>query len=149
MFITQQDYAPPGLAEARKVQAEIKRLGVQDVELFWDAEFQVWCMVQVRKANTGIVTMDNLDGSKAEPYLLYYLNDDKTGKYRAPDQRDVNNVIAIVRESQHWFEKGGDAFNKELDERDEKRREKKQARQLERAQPHLKALKKAIREELG
>jgi len=147
MFI-QQDQTVPGLADARSVQAEIKRLGIQDVELFWDGEIGVWCVVQVRRTNTGIVTMDDLSGSKAEPYLLFYCKNE-IGGYRPPNSSDVQSVVAIVRESHHWWQKGGDAFADEAEARDAKRRHEKEAKQQERVKPHLKALKRAIREELG
>lgn len=144
----QTDNTVPGLSEARAVQAEIKRLGIQDVELFFDAPIAMWCVVQVRKTNTGIVTMDNLSGSETEPYLLFYCKNE-TGAYRAPGARDVQNVVAIVRESTHWFEKGAEALADEADSRDEEKKLKKESLIKERFQPHLKALKKAVRTELG
>lgn len=148
MFLA-QDFKPPGLEEARKVQAEIRRLGVQDVELHWDNEFKVWCVVQVRKRTNTFVTTDQVRGSDVEPFLLWYCQSDNDGTYRAPNQNDVNNVIATVRSSHHWFNKGADALSREVEGRDEKRDQKKEARLKERLQPHLKSLKRAIREELG
>jgi len=45
MLLT-KDGTVPGLQEAKAVQAEIKRLGVKDVELFWDAELKMWSVCQ-------------------------------------------------------------------------------------------------------
>lgn len=148
MFL-QQDFKPPGLEEARKVQAEIRRLGVQDIELKWDAEFGVWCVVQIERSTGILVTMGSLSQGGEKLNLLWYCQNKEDGGYRPPNQDDVNNVIAVVRESHHWWEKGGDAYADEADRRDMEKRQKKEARHRERVQPHVKALQKAIREELG
>lgn len=147
MFI-QKDTTVPGLREAREVQSTIKRLGIQDVELFFDAEIGVWCVVQVRKENTGIVTMDNLSGAKADPWLLWYCTNND-GKYRPPNEKDINDVVATVRRAEKWFTQGGDALVDKLEDQEQDKRMKKEQKLRERLAPHVKDLKRAIREELG
>lgn len=138
----------PGLQEARMVQSTIKRLGIQDVELFWDAQLHMWGVYQVRKVNTGIVTLDNPDATRIEPLLMWWVKDNQ-GRYRAPGEQDINDVVATVHRAEYWFDKGGDALADALDEQDKKRREETDKKHSERIKPHVKALKKAIRKELG
>ena len=147
MLIT-RDTTVPGLHEAKAVQNEIKRLGIPDVELFFDPEIMMWGVCQVRQQNSGIVTMDNLDGTKVDKYLMWWIKDNE-GKYRVPSQEDVHNVVATVRRAERWFQKGGDKLADELEEKEHEKTARKKEVLKERLAPHLKSLKKAIREELG
>lgn len=147
-MIVNRDTQVPGLKEARAVQAEIKRLGVRDVELFFDGSIGIWAVCQVRQQNTGILTMDNLTGTKVEQMIMWYCTNNE-GKFRPPNKDDVNNVIATVRRAQEVFKRGGDWLADKLDQQDEEKRKKKEELHRERMQPHVKRLKRAIREELG
>src|ERR1019366_2929560 len=107
------------------------------------------CVVQIRKANSGILTMQNLANSGAEPYLLFYCKND-VGAYRPPNKNDVSDVVRTVRRAEQWFKPGGgDKLADELDAQDTARTATKEAMIKERWAPHMRPLKKAIREELG
>jgi len=148
MLLT-KDGTVPGLQEAKAVQAEIKRLGVKDVELFWDAELKMWSVCQVRKQNSGIIHLDQTKGTPVDKYLMFWCKSPES-TYRPPNKQDVQDVIVTVRKAQEWFKKGGaDRLEAELTKQDDKKRAAKEERIKARLQPHLKELKKAIREELG
>jgi hypothetical protein len=147
MLVT-KDTQVPGLREAQAVQAEIDRLGVRDVKLFFDGEIGIWAVCQVTGNTSGFVTLDNPDGSRTNKSLMFYCKND-IGAYRPPNQNDVNDVIAVVRRAQETFKRGGDWFADKLDKQDEERRKKKEEQHKERVRPHMKRLKRAIREELG
>ena len=138
----------PGIEQARAVQSAIKRIGIQDVELFYDPQIKMWAVVQVRKTTGGIITMDNLSGTKVEPMIMWWCKNDK-GTFRLPNEKDVADVVATVHRAQHWFDKGGDALADALDKQDQAKREAKDKRLKERLSPHIKPLKKAVRKELG
>lgn len=143
-----RDLTVPGLKEARLVQEEIKRLGIKDVELFFDPELGVWGVCQVRQQDSNILVMNDLHKSKVEKYLMWWCTNNE-GKYRHPSAKDVHDVVATVRRAQEWFKKGGDKLADELDAQDQLKREKKEQALKERLAPHVKELKKAIRSEMG
>ena len=136
----------PGLTEARKVQAYINRLGIQDVQMFYDAQLKMWGVYQVKKKAATLIVPDEY--RTVEPMLMWWCKTDK-GTYRAPNENDVNDVIATVHRAQYWFKKGPDELAKHLDAQDAEKRVKKELKLKERIQPHIKTLKKAIRTELG
>jgi len=141
-----KDLSVAGLREAKEVQDEIQRLGIPDVKLFFDGELRIWGVFQVRQQNIKIFMMDSQD-TKIEKYLMWWCTDE--GKYRVPGKKDVNDVVATVRRAQHWFKKGGDKLADELDEQETKKRLAKENNLKERLAPHVKALNKAVREEMG
>lgn len=147
MLIT-KDLTAPDVKKAKAVQDEVKRLGIYDVELFFDPEIRMWAVCQVKRQNSGLVFMDSLEGTKVEKYLMWWIKNDKS-EYRSPSKEDVSNIVATVRRAQEWFKKGGDKLADELDAEDVKKRERKEQKLKERLAPHLKTLKKAIREEMG
>lgn len=148
MLLT-KDGTVPGLREAKAVQTEIKRLGVKDVELFWDAELKMWGVCQVRKQDSGIIRLDQTKGTPVDKYLMFWCKNAESA-YRPPNKQDVQDVIVNVRKAQEWFKKGGaDRLEAELNKQDDKKRAAKEQKIKDRFKPHLKALKKSIREELG
>jgi hypothetical protein len=140
--------AVAGLSQSRMVQATIKRVGVQDVELFYDVGLGIWGVYQVRKINTGIITLDNLEGAKVEQLLMWYCTN-KKGEYRPPDEQDIHNVIATVHRAEHWFKQGGDALADELEAQEDAKKAVKDKKISDKIQSIAKPLKKAIKKELG
>jgi hypothetical protein len=138
--------AVAGLDEARMVQSKINQLGIQDVQLFYDGQLKMWGVYQVKKTASSFIVPKEYQTIK--PMLMWWCKGPDS-KYRAPNDNDINDVIATVHRAQHWFEKGPDALVKALDEQDAERTRKKELKLKERLQPHIKTLKRAIRNELG
>ena len=134
-----------GLSEAARVRDTIKRLGIQEVTLLYDSQVGMWAVCQVKHQDTPLIMPDQLNTLGAS--IMWWCKD-KDSKPRLPSEQDVNDVIATVHRAQHWFDNPG-ALENALDNQDKKKREATDAQIRERVQPHLKALKRAIREELG
>lgn len=142
---TKQQTAPYGLREAARVRDTIRRLGIQDVTLLYDSQIGMWAVCQVRQKDTTFIMPNQLSSMGAN--IMWWCKD-KDSKPRIPSERDVNDIIATVHRAQRWFEKP-DALADALDNQDEINRIKTDLQIKERVKPHLKTLKKAIREELG
>lgn len=136
----------PGIREAQRVESTIKRLGVQDVKLMFDPISSLWGVYQVQRSYDDFILPRNYP--ELQPYLLWWCKGAED-EFRPPTGGDVANVMTVVRRAQHWFRQGGDALADELDKQDVSRRVAKEQRHKERLAPHMKTLKRAIREEMG
>lgn len=132
-----------GLNEARRVEEMIRRLGIQDIKLMYDAPLGMWAVCQVKKQAESIVLFEK--SRELKPYLLWWCKDVHS-KPRLPNEKDVNDVIAVVHRAQHWFDKGGEALADALDDQDKQKTVEKEAKLRDRLQPHAKTLKKALKE---
>ena len=135
-----------GLKEAKLVEDTIKRLGIQDVKLFWDRQLGMWGVYQVRRQASHFILP-----SEHETYehLLLWWCKDKEGKYRPPNEEDIRNVVATVHRAQVAFQKGGDWLADQLDAQDKEREEKADANLHDKIHDISKDLKKAVKRELG
>src|SRR6266849_712550 len=84
----------PDNAKAQYVTAQIRRLGVKDIQLFYDHQTKLWALCQVKQIPRTIIILDNASGSEIQPQILWWIRTPK-GSYRPPGEQDVNDVMAM------------------------------------------------------
>jgi hypothetical protein len=137
----------PGLREANRIMADLKRLGIHDVELMFDKEVILWAAVQVFKPSGKILLMNDPKHYDTQPYILFWIrNDDMT--YREPSDQDLSDIIAIVKRAQVWFDKGSDYMVDQIEAEEQYEYTKKREKQSEKIRSYAKPMKKAIKKEL-
>lgn len=94
----------PDNAKAQYISARIHRLGIKDVQLFYDHQVKLWAMCQVRKVQKTVLILENTTGTDIKPMIMFWIRTPK-GAYRAPNEQDINDVVAIVQKAQITFQK--------------------------------------------
>lgn len=136
-----------GVTEARRVEGDIKRLGIQDVRLFYDEQLQMWSVCQVSGQVSSLILPQNYQHD-ARPLIMWWVKD-ALGRRRLPSDQDVNDVIAIAHRAEVVWDKGGDFLADKLDEHDRLRDEKHRRKQRDMVHSISKPMKNAIRKELA
>lgn len=140
----------PNNREAQYVINSLKRIGIKDVQLFYDLQTKLWAMCQVNQVPTTILTLDNASGSKIQPTILWWVRTPE-GKYRPPGDKDISDMVAIAQRAQITWQKGGDWLDDKMlsDEKSKKeKRDYEQKENLKYMARHTN-LRKHVRSELG
>jgi hypothetical protein len=95
----------PDKDKALQVTNQIRHLGIKDIQLFYDRQVKLWAVCQIKQVAQSILTMDNISGTKVEPYILWWCRTYPDSKYRSPGEQDVSDVMAIVQRAQIAFQK--------------------------------------------
>lgn len=90
----------PNDREAQSVLSQIKRLGIRDVMPFFDHQVGLWAICQVKQVPRAIITLDNASQTEIQPQIMWWCRTVPDGRYRAPCDQDVNDVIAIVQRAE-------------------------------------------------
>lgn len=136
-----------GLKEAQYVQGKIRELGIQDIQLFYDEELQMWAVCQVKKRG-GILLPKSYMEDDIRPSIMWWVKD-MNGVYRNPSDRDISDVAVTVNRSKTWFEHGGgDRLADEFEKQDAAREQKHAEKFKEKIHKIAPDMKKAIRKEL-
>lgn len=138
----------PGLTEANRIMADVKRLGIQDVELMFDSQIQMWAVCQVFKPSGHILLMNTSASESTKPIIMFWI---KTleGTYRTPNEQDLSDIITITQRAQVTFDKGSDWMIDQMEAEEKVKYDYNRRKQSERILSYAKPLKKAIRKELG
>lgn len=137
----------PNVREAKQVQTAIDSI-VQDVKLFYDHRKERWAVCQLN-ANAGGLLLPSRDGmTTSRPTVMFFVQD-SVGDYRTPSQQDISDVVALRRNAQAAFDKGGDWLADQMEKREAEKDAAHQAKQRARLAEIAKPLKKAIRQEIG
>lgn len=133
-----------GLKEAQYVQGKIRELGIQDIQLFYDEELQMWAVCQVKK-HGGILLPKSYMENGIRPSIMWWVKNND-GTFRLPSDRDISDVAVTVTRAQTWFKDGNlaDEFEKQDAAREQKHKEKFKEK-IHKIAPEM---KKAIRKEL-
>lgn len=137
----------PGIKEASLINAQLERIGIHDVRLFFDKDILprgMWAVVQIAKKTTNLLLPESYDQTDLQPYILWWVKDD-TGHYRNPDDTDLMKIVTVVKRAPTIWNKGekrADKFDALDAEKDRKHREKFKQKIHDIAP----AMKKAIRE---
>lgn len=103
----------------------------------------MWAVVQVNRASSSILMPDSY--KEQEPYILWWCKDEQTGKFREPNDHDLENIVTVVRRAPKIWEQGerrADKFD-ELDaKKDEAHRQKFKDTVHDIAKPMKKAIQK-------
>lgn len=138
----------PGLRQANLIMADLKRLGIQDVELMFDKQTLLWAAVQVFKPSGRILLLGDPRTYETEPTIMFWIrNNDMT--YRDPSEQDLSDIIAIVKRAQVWFEQGSDKMIDEMEKQEKATYDQNRKAQSDKIRSVSKPLKRAIRKELG
>lgn len=103
----------------------------------------MWAVVQVNRTNSSILMPDSY--KEQEPYLLWWCKDEQTGKFREPNDDDLNNIITVVRRAPAIWEQGEKRADK-FDELDAEKDRKYQEKFRDTIHQIAKPMKKAIKE---
>jgi hypothetical protein len=136
-----------GLREANKIMADLKRLGIHDVELMWDRQIKMWAVMQVFKPSGNILLVGSRQYHDAKPNLMWWIKS-PDGKFRLPSEQDLSDIIITVKRAQVWFDKGSDYMVDKIEAAEKDKYDKNRQAQSERIRSVAKPLKKAIRKEL-
>lgn len=124
----------PGLEAANYVQAKIDALGVQDIKIMFDKEIRMWAICQVEKRTNQILLPEYYTQDDIRPMIMWWCKDNQ-GRFRAPNDNDVNDVIVTVTKAHKIWDKGGDWLDDQF-----------KAKDLEREIAHQRKFKKRIKE---
>lgn len=140
----------PNNREAQYVVSSLQRIGIRDVQLFYDSQVKLWAVCQVKQVPTTILTMDNASGTKIEPSILWWCRDSE-GEYRAPNDQDISDMVATGQRAQIAWHKGGDWLDDQMLSEEKTKQEKRDAKQKERIKYMARHtnLREHIRREMG
>lgn len=141
----------PGLNEAKTVESAILRAGIKDIKLFYDKTIMpngLWAMCQVNKNTSQILIPNSYNENKVEPTILWWCKDNE-GRFRLPNENDINDVIVIVSQAGKTWEQGGDKLDDKFIEQDIKKQADYKQAQRDKIHSFAPDLQKAIRKELG
>ena len=137
---------PPNVREAKQVQDSISSI-VQDVKLFYDHGKARWAVCQLTE-NAGGIILPTRDGmSSSRPTVMFFVQD-KNGEYRTPGQQDISDVVALRRNAEVAFQKGGDWVADQMESREATKDAKFKQSQTAMIADFAKPLKQAIQKEL-
>lgn len=137
----------PHVHDAKIIQDSISAI-VQDVKLFYDHGKERWAVCQLTQ-NAGGIVLPSRDGmTSSRPTVMFYVQD-KHGEYRAPSQQDISDVVALRRNADVAFLKGGDWVADQMEARENDKQVAFKQKQKEMIADFAIPLKKAIKAELG
>lgn len=144
---------PPDNRKAQYVTEQIRRLGVQDVQLFYDHQVKLWAVCQVKKVTKSIITLDNPGSTEVQPMILWWVRTPQ-GNYREPSDQDVSDMIAIAQRAEITWRKSEsnpDWLDDQMLQAEQSKKEKRDYEQKERIKYIARTtnLKKHIQRELG
>lgn len=117
----------PGKTAAEKIMSMLSKVGIRDIQMFYDPDikpFGMWAVVQVVGMSSSIIMPKGYNQQK--PYLLWWCKDND-GKYRDPNDQDLDNIITVVRRAPEIWAMGegrADKFEEQDKEKDRKHRQK-------------------------
>ena len=135
----------PGLREATKLNSDIRRLGIPDVELMYDSQIKMWAVCQVFKPSGKILLLDDPNHYETQPTIMFWVKD-SAGRYRTPSDQDLSDIIVITKRALVWFDKGSDKMVDEMEKAEEKKHDDNRRKQSERIRSYAKPLKKLLKE---
>ena len=137
---------PPNVREAKQVQDSISAI-VQDVKLFYDHGKARWAVCQLTE-NAGGIILPIRDGmSSSRPTVMFFVQN-RNGEYRIPGQQDISDVVALRRNADVAFQKGGDWVADQMESREADKDAKFKQSQTAMIADFAKPLKEAIKKEL-
>lgn len=138
----------PGHSEAVRINSDLLRLGIKDVELMYDKDIKMWAAVQTFKPSGSIVLMNTAEHYATEPNVMFWIKTNE-GAYRTPSNQDLSDIMAIVQRAQVWFKEGSDKMVDKIEAKEKADYDQKRREQSERIRYYAKPLKKAIQKELN
>lgn len=149
MSIIQVKTTVPGLGAANSIMAKIKSLGIQDIELMWDKDAQMWAVMQVFKPSGKILLM-NTDASRdTAPLLMWWCRNPQTLAYRDPNEQDIHDVVVTIKRAEIIFDKGSDWMIDNIEDQEKATYAANRKAQSEKIRSIAKPLKKAFKKEVG
>lgn len=139
----------PGAAQALDIQNKLKKLGVHDIELYYDQTIQphgMWAVCQVNKPSGSILLLRDTT-IDTQPQIMWWCKDNE-GRFRLPNEQDLSDAVITVKRAHKIWDKGGDWLADRLDEQDKARDEAHHKKQRQMVEDIAKPLKAAIRKEL-
>lgn len=133
----------PGAGAASSIMTHLERLGIKDIQLFFDKQIKMWAVVQVKYTSSSIWLPESYNSTEQEPYLLFWCKND-LGCFREPNIDDVAAIVKMVTQAPAiWAEgeKRADKFDKQDEEKDRKHKERFHDRIHSIAKPMKKAIK--------
>lgn len=144
IIVTRPRDAVRGGAAAQSVQNDLKKVGIKDVELFYDKELRMWAICQVHRPSGVLLTLRE-EHAEIRPEIMWWCKTND-GQYRDPSLQDVQDVIVTVQRAHVAWEKGGDWLADKFDEQDKKRDEAHRQKLKDKVHEIAPAMKKAIKE---
>ena len=141
----------PGINEAKQVEAMIQSAGIKDIKIFYDKEILpngMWAICQVNKDTSQILIPNSFNENKVQPTILWWCKD-REGRFRLPNENDINDVIVIASKANKTWENGGDKLDDKFIEQDIKKQADYKKAQRDKIHSFAPELQKAIRKELG
>lgn len=138
----------PGLSEANKVMADIKRLGIQDVEPMYDKQVNLWGMFQVFRPSGKILLVNTPESYATAPILMWWCRDPKTLQFRVPNDQDLSDIVTTVKRAQVVFDKGSDWMVDQIEAKENADYTANRKAQSDRIKSFAKPLKKAFKKEV-
>lgn len=135
----------PGKTPADKIMSSLSKAGIKDIQMFYDPNikpFGMWAVVQVVGISSNIIMPERYNDQ--QPYLLWWCKDND-GRYRDPNDEDLDNIITVVKRAPEIWAMGesrADKFDAQDFDKDQKHRDKLKKKVHEIAP----GMKKAIRE---
>lgn len=139
-----------GASAALAINSKLASLGIHDVKLLHDKNIQpygMWVVTQIEGKSNILLLPNSYAETNLKPYILWYCKDEKTGKFREPNDDDLMNIITVVKRAPSIWEKGEKRADK-FDELDAKKDREHHAKLKEKVHEIAPAMKKAIRKEL-
>jgi hypothetical protein len=133
-----------GLKEANYVEAKIKQLGIQDVQLLFDTQIGMWSVCQVQRHVTSLMLPQHYQQENVRPYIMWWVKDNN-GRPRLPNDNDVNDIIVTTHRAHKIWEKKTDYLADKLDEQSAEKDRKHRQKQHEMIKSIAPDMKKAIR----
>lgn len=137
----------PGLREANKLLADLKRLGIRDVEPMYDMQVHLWAIMQVFRPSGKILLINSNDYYRSQPTLMWWCRDSKTLKFRVPNDQDLSDIVITVKRAQVIFDKGSDWMVDTIERQEREQYDKNRQKQSERIRSIAKPLKKYFKKE--
>lgn len=144
MSIIQVKTAVPGLGAANSIMGKIKQIGIQDVEMMFDKDIQMWAVVQVFKPTGKIILLDKPEDYQSQPYILWWCKTPQ-GTYREPNDQDLHDVVVTVKRAAVVFDKGSDWMIDKIEAKEKADYDENRRKQSEKIRSIAPAMKKAIK----
>jgi hypothetical protein len=135
----------PGKSQAASIMSSLSKAGIHDIQMFYDPTIipsGMWAVVQVVGVSSDILLPKKYNAQK--PYILWWCKDED-GKFRYPNDHDLDSIIQVVRRAPKIWAEGEDRANKfeALDAEKDRKHNQKFKDKIHEIAPDM---KRAIRE---
>lgn len=133
----------PGIGNAKHIQDTLRKAGIQDVELFFDQQIRMWAVCQVYKNKGNFILPTNYFDGGVKPLIMWWCKNE-IGAFRAPNDQDLLDILAVVKRAPKIWEAGGEARADKFDAVDAKKDEAHKQKLKDTVKQIAPAMKRAV-----